>query len=47
MLLEGAGANGLAGFAGERVGGHRQRGRELAGDEGVEGAEAGGEFGVG
>ena len=36
-----------AAFAGERIGEGRQRRRELAGDEGVEGAEAGGEFGVG
>jgi hypothetical protein len=36
-----------AAFAGERIGGRRQSRRELAGGEGVEGAEAGGEFGVG
>jgi hypothetical protein len=33
--------------AGERIGGCHARRRELAGGEGVEGAEAGGEFGVG
>ena len=36
-----------AAFAGERIGECRQRRRELAGGEGVEGAEAGGEFGGG
>jgi hypothetical protein len=36
-----------AAFTGERIGGGGERRGELAGGEGVEGAEAGGEFGVG
>src|SRR5258708_28373782 len=47
IRLRVSGVKGRAALAGERIGGRWESRRELAGGEGVEGAEAGGEFGVG